>query len=104
VVADALQDWLTGVGVKPIQIYPGSPWENGYNERFNGALRRETPQRQVVLNCRAGQNRHRNLAETIQPHQAASGPRHAPASPGNSTRNWPITMGPDRAGAQHMKR
>ena len=29
------------VGVKPIQIYPSSPWENGYNERFNGTLRRE---------------------------------------------------------------
>lgn len=40
-VADALQDWLTEAGVKPIQIYPGSPWENGYNERFNGTLRRE---------------------------------------------------------------
>ena len=25
----------------PIRIYPGSPWENGYNERFNGTLRRE---------------------------------------------------------------
>ena len=39
--AEALQDWLKKIGVKPIQIYPGSPWENGYNERFNGTLRRE---------------------------------------------------------------
>ena len=39
--AEALQAWLNKVGVKPIQIYPGSPWENGYNERFNGTLRRE---------------------------------------------------------------
>ena len=23
------------------EIYPGSPWENGYNERFNGTLRNE---------------------------------------------------------------
>ena len=37
----ALQDWLKKIGVKPIQIYPGSPWENGYNERFNGTLRSE---------------------------------------------------------------
>ena len=29
------------VGIKPIQIYPGSPWENGYNESFNGKLRDE---------------------------------------------------------------
>ena len=40
-IAKALQEWLTRVGIKPIQIYPGSPWENGYNERFNGTLRNE---------------------------------------------------------------
>jgi len=32
---------LTKVGIKPINIYPGSPQENGYKERFNGTLRRE---------------------------------------------------------------
>ena len=40
-VAEALKTWLRRVGIKSIQIYPGSPWENGYNERFNGTLRRE---------------------------------------------------------------
>jgi len=40
-IAEALQTWLQRIGVKPIQIYPGSPWENGYDERFNGTLRRE---------------------------------------------------------------
>jgi len=40
-VAASLQDWLLKIGIKPIQIYPGSPWENGCNERFNGTLRRE---------------------------------------------------------------
>ena len=39
--AAPFQDWLRRVGITPIQIYPGSPWENGYNERFNGTLRRE---------------------------------------------------------------
>ena len=33
----SLKKW----GARPIQIAPGSSWENGYNERFNGALRRE---------------------------------------------------------------
>ena len=28
-VGEHLQDWLRKVGVKPIQIYLGSPWENG---------------------------------------------------------------------------
>lgn len=40
-VAETLQTWLHRVGIKPIQIFPGSSWENGYNERFNGTLRRE---------------------------------------------------------------
>ena len=40
-IATGLQDWLTKVGIKPLRMYPGSPWEKGYNERFNGTLRRE---------------------------------------------------------------
>ena len=40
-VALHFQDWLKRVGTQPLLIYPGSPWENGYNERFNGTLRRE---------------------------------------------------------------
>ncbi len=39
--AENFQTWLTEVGIKLIRIYPGNPWENGYNERFNGTLRRE---------------------------------------------------------------
>jgi len=29
------------VGVQPLYIEPGSPWENGYIESFNGKLRDE---------------------------------------------------------------
>ena len=39
--ARLLQDWLRTIQVKPIYIHPGSPWENGCNERFNGTLRHE---------------------------------------------------------------
>ncbi len=39
--AHILQDWLKGLGVKTAYIEPGSPWENGFNERFNGSLRDE---------------------------------------------------------------
>lgn len=58
-IAGALQDWLKKVNIQPMQICPGSPWENGYNERFNGTLRREvlnaecfhsTRQAQVAIN------------------------------------------------------
>jgi putative transposase len=39
--AKPFQDWLRRLGITSMQIHPGSPWENGYNERFNGTLRRE---------------------------------------------------------------
>ncbi len=37
--ANAVREWLAKVGVKTLFIAPGSPWENGYNESFNGTLR-----------------------------------------------------------------
>ena len=39
--ATAVREWLRGVGVKTLFIEPGSPWENGYIESFNGKLRDE---------------------------------------------------------------
>ena len=39
--ANAVRDWLDRVGVKTLFIEPGSPWENGYIESFNGRLRDE---------------------------------------------------------------
>ena len=39
--AQAVRDWLKSVGVKTLYIEPGSPWENGYVESFNGKLRDE---------------------------------------------------------------
>jgi len=71
--SEPFKDWLTKVGIKPIRIYPGSPWENGYNERFNGTLRREvlnaewfgtTRQAQTVINQWLKQY------NQIRPHQA----------------------------------
>jgi putative transposase len=40
-MANAVRQWLSRVGVKTLYIEPGSPWENGYNENFNGKLRDE---------------------------------------------------------------
>ena len=39
--AHILQDWLKSLEIKTAYIEPGSPWENGFNERFNGSLRDE---------------------------------------------------------------
>ena len=71
--AAPFRDWLNRVGVAPIRIYPGSPWENGYNERFNGTLRREllnaewfatTRQAQTAINAWMREYNH------VRPHQA----------------------------------
>ena len=39
-VAKALREWLHRLNVEALFIEPGSPWENGYIESFNGKLRR----------------------------------------------------------------
>ena len=39
--AAVVRDWLARIGVTTLFIAPGSPWENGYNESFNGKLRDE---------------------------------------------------------------
>ncbi len=39
--AKKVREWLARIGVKTLFIEPGSPWENGYNESFNGKLRDE---------------------------------------------------------------
>ena len=38
-VAQILRQWLAKVGVQTAYIEPGSPWENGYCESFNGKFR-----------------------------------------------------------------
>ena len=71
--AHAVRGWLGRIGVKTLYIEPGSPWENGYNERFNGTLRREVlnaewftsiKQAQVVIETWLKQYNH------IRSHQA----------------------------------
>ena len=45
--ARKIRDWLTELGVKTLFIEPGSPWENGYIESFNGKLRDELLNREI---------------------------------------------------------
>jgi len=39
--AKVVRDWLVQIGSKTLFIEPGSPWDNGYCESFNGKLRDE---------------------------------------------------------------
>jgi len=41
-----VRNWLKRLGVKTLFIEPGSPWENGYIESFNGKLRDEVLNRE----------------------------------------------------------
>ena len=45
--AKAIRKWLERLGIKTLFIEPGSPWENGYIESFNGKLRDELLNREV---------------------------------------------------------
>ena len=45
--ARVVRQWLGELGVKTLFIAPGSPWENGYNESFNGTFRQELLRREI---------------------------------------------------------
>jgi putative transposase len=45
--AKEVRKWLSRLGVTTLFIEPGSPWENGYIESFNGKLRDELLNREI---------------------------------------------------------
>ena len=45
--ARTVRQWLNRLGVKTLFIEPGSPWENGYIESFNGKMRDELLDREI---------------------------------------------------------
>ena len=71
--AQAVREWLPRLGVKTLYIEPGSPWENGYNESFNGKLRDELLNGEIFYSLQEAKvlieqwRRHYN---TIRPHSA----------------------------------
>ncbi len=42
-----LQEWIVAQWTTPMYIDPGSPWQNGYAESFNGTFRRECLNREA---------------------------------------------------------
>ena len=71
--ATAVQDWLRRLGVKTLYITPGSPWENGYNESFNGRLRDEFLNGEVFHTLTEAQiliEQWRHAYNHIRPHSA----------------------------------
>ena len=78
--AIAVREWLEKVKVQTLYITPGSPWENGYNERFryavlrsNGKLRDELLNGEIFYTLKEAQiliKRWRHHYNTIRPHSS----------------------------------
>ena len=72
-VAKRLRQWLSRLGVRPLFIEPGSPWENGYIESFNGKMRDEVLDREIFYNlaeARTLLGRWKEEYNQIRPHSA----------------------------------
>lgn len=81
--AKAVRRWLSRMGVRTLYITPGSPWENGYIERFNGTLRYELLDCELFTSLREAQiliDRWRIEYNTFRPHSAFGGRPPAPES------------------------
>ena len=48
--SEMVRGWLGNIGVKTLFIEPGSPWENGFCESFNGKLRDEVLAGEILDN------------------------------------------------------
>jgi transposase InsO family protein len=72
-IAELLRMWLQELDVKPLFIEPGSPWENGYIESFNGKLRNELLNGEIfdtVIEARVVTGQWRKHYNTVRPHSA----------------------------------
>ena len=71
--AKAVRAWLKQVQVKTLFITPGSPWENGYIESFNGKLADELLEREVfdtLYEAKVLIERWRVQYNTVRPHSS----------------------------------
>lgn len=72
-IARRVRYWLKRQGVDTLFIEPGSPWENGYIESFNGKMRNELLDREIFDTLYESQvliERWRVQYNTIRPHSS----------------------------------
>lgn len=72
-VATTLRIWFEQLELKPLFIQPGSPWENGYCESFNGKLRDELLNGEIFYSLKEAKvlvERWRKHYNTIRPHSS----------------------------------
>jgi transposase InsO family protein len=97
--AKVARDWLKRVGVRTLFIAPGSPWENGYNESFNGKLKDELINREIFYSLKEAQilvEQWRREYNTIRPHSSLG---YRPPAPQARRPDpvWPVLQGPGPA-------
>ena len=86
-----MQDWLGQIGVKTLYITPGSPWENGYCESFNGSLRDELLNGEIfysLVEARVLIEAWRRHYNTIRPHSSLG---YRPPAPETATTPMPAS-------------
>lgn len=91
--AKSLRKWLGAIGVKTAYITPGSPWENGYNESFNGRLTDELLKGELFYTLKEAQiiiGQWRDHYNHIRPHSSLgykppAPPAHLCAAPASAT-------------------
>lgn len=71
--AKLVRGWLNRLGATTLFIEPGSPWENGYNESFNGKLRDELLNGEIFYTLREAKilvEQWRHHYNTVRPHSS----------------------------------
>lgn len=82
-VAEKVRGWLQRLEVGPLFIEPGSPWENGYCESFNGKLRDELLKGELfdtLLEAQVLVGRWRKHYNQVRPHSSLGYRPPAPAA------------------------
>jgi putative transposase len=80
-IAKKLRSWLEKVEVKTLYIEPGSPWENGYCESFNGKMRDQFLNGEIFYTLKEAQvliERWRKHYNEVRPHSSLKGKTPAP--------------------------
>lgn len=102
--AQAVRAWLSKLGVKTLFIEPGSPWQNGYNESFNGKLRDELLNGEIFYTLREAQmlvERWRRHYNEVRPHSALGYKPPAPQTR-QSDANWVVLPSTSQANSMFL--
>ena len=74
-ISKAIRRWMKATGVQTLYIEPGSPWENGYIESFNGKFRDEFLNLEIfdtLLEAKVLAERWKREYNTFRPHSSLS--------------------------------